>query len=686
MSEPLAKLPIAALRAQAEFDNANFDVFLPNPSGSGPVLYHKSSLGIDSLDFDRIEETGVGFLLIRLEDFHRCEEALESRLSAILSSETLDPGSKAIITHSAGSAVARQLLDGPPDAKALERTVGVVDTMMNSLMHEPAIASHLLQMAGHERSTASHMLIVSSLAMALGAEIFGQGEQALIRCLGTAGMLHDIGKLSVPEHVLKKVTPLTRAELALLQQHPIESVRLVTNDPTVSPMARQMILQHHERIDGRGYPLGLSDDEILMATRVLSVVDAFHAMVGRRTYRESMDAEHANRILMTQAGKQFDVDVLRIWEELCENRRADFDGTDPVAVAFSDSGEDEIATRDEHKPAPTVPANLDRRPARHLCPGETSVRCVYAGRLAAGQEVPPEFPARVHDISRSGLCILTETPLYRGELINVRMAVAGEYVWIRSKVAWCRHEAEMEYKNGLQFVHKMPADESHVTATVERAQGLVDPAEKDAVAVQESTAEEAKPSPKTQGGRKRTAGKAAEKEQLAGDASASRDLKRLNSLVSTGIRNKVKQREIIGLVMSGDIESRTEGARVLGRINTTQSREALCVLLNDQNRAVRESAIMTCGAHGVRQSMDQLRTIMNGDDVKHALFAAESLSKLDDKSGLRMAASILRKNIRESRLAARVVGEITGHKFAANSEGIKAAIRYLKAKQLVGFS
>ena len=573
----------------------------------------------------------------------------------------------------------------------MTRTVQVVDTLMDAMLHEPAIAGHLLQMAGHERSTASHMLIVASLAMTLGGEIFGTEEQDLIQCLGTAGMLHDIGKLSVPESILKKTSPLTRQELTVLQQHPIESVRLVSNDPTVSSMARQIILQHHERLDGRGYPLGLSEDEILMATRIVSLVDAFHAMVGRRTYRESMGATQANRILKTQVGKQFDPEVLRVWEKLCDERKDACDGNNTVSVMMSDLPVDEIATRDEHKPTPAMPDNLDRRPARHQCRGETSVRCVYAGRLAGGQESAIEFSAPVFDISRSGICIHTDTPLYRGELLNVRISVHGEYVWLRSMVAWCRHLGPCTYKNGLQFVSKLSAGDSYKTATLEAAQGLVSPSEKenrlDEVPgeLQFNASAESEQGDEEKAGKK-AAGKKGNNQLIDKDSTGftgSRSAKRMATLASSGLRSKSTQKEIIALAMSGDIETRVEGARLMGRINTKQSRQALCVLLNDKNRAVRESAIVTCGTYRVRQSIDELHTKLKGDDVQHALYAAESLALMDDKSGLRLAASLLKRNLPESRLAARVVGEITGHEFAANREGIKAALRYLKAKQLL---
>ncbi|MHC5111026.1 MAG: HD domain-containing phosphohydrolase [Planctomycetota bacterium] len=660
MAEDLSRIPIAAVRAHAQFDHSNFDVYLPNNTGSGPVLYHKSELGVAELDLDRIEASGLQYLFIRTEDVHHCEEALEQRLSDILASPKIDSGSKAVIAHSAGSSVAKNLLRDPTSNESIGRTVRVVDSIMNSLLEQPVIAGHLLDMAGHERSTASHMLIVSSLAVSFGAEVFGKEEIELIKCLGAAGMLHDLGKLSIPESILKKAEPLTRDELLLLQQHPVESVRLVKDDPSVSSLTRQIILQHHERVDGKGYPLGLSAEEILTASQVLGIVDSFHAMIGRRTYRSSMKESEANRILMTQADKQFDSRLLRMWVNHCGQRLAAQAESGCSVRVGEPTVQDvnEIAVRDEHKPRAAVPSVLDRRPTRHVCGGEAMVRFIVVGTIAGGFESQNEFRAIVHDLSKSGICVYTANPMYRGEIVNIEIEVKGQRLWIQSKVAWSRHHETAVYQNGLQFLKKIEASECHDPVDFGAQEFL--PENDEAATTSETQGEENKES------------------EPANDPIA-----QLKAIKANRAKDRASQQTVVTMAMSGDTNVRTEALEVLVSMNTSMTRKAVSVMINDEHRDIREAAVVASGTLKIRQTIPDLQKLLQSDDLKVSLYAAESLALMDDKSGLRLAADILARKIPESRLAARVVGEIVGHKFGANRVGMKAASRYLEGKKLI---
>jgi len=209
----LEKIPTSALRAHLLSQDLGVEVYLPPSSGQTPVLYHKNAGGFSTQDLDRIERKGIGSLYIRSEDFHACEAELEERLGSILADPTIQPAAKAIIAHSAGSSAARAITEDPANTQSLERMSGVVDSLIDALLLDTDLTSYLLEMAGHERSTASHMMIVSSLAVALGTEVFGSDDVETLRSLGIAGMLHDLGKLSVPSAILKKKGKLTRAEM-----------------------------------------------------------------------------------------------------------------------------------------------------------------------------------------------------------------------------------------------------------------------------------------------------------------------------------------------------------------------------------------------------------------------------------------------------------------------------------------
>jgi HD-GYP domain-containing protein (c-di-GMP phosphodiesterase class II) len=123
-------------------------------------------------------------------------------------------------------------------------------------------------------------------------------------------LLHDIGKIGIPDAILLKREPLTAAEVEQLQMHPTLGESLVSSIPYLSGVARDVIAYHHERPDGTGYPWGLKGDQIPLAARIFAVCDAFDAITNDRPYRRARDADEALVELQAQAGTQFDPDVV----------------------------------------------------------------------------------------------------------------------------------------------------------------------------------------------------------------------------------------------------------------------------------------------------------------------------------------------------------------------------------------
>jgi HD-GYP domain-containing protein (c-di-GMP phosphodiesterase class II) len=131
-----------------------------------------------------------------------------------------------------------------------------------------------------------------------------------------AGMLHDIGKVGVPDGILHKPGKLTDAEFAVIKRHPELGAQMLDH-PSLTDV-REWVGQHHEQPDGRGYPQRLSDDEIPLEARIIAVADAYEAMTSDRSYRSSLDHEAARAELERCAGTQFDPRVVRALLSLLE--------------------------------------------------------------------------------------------------------------------------------------------------------------------------------------------------------------------------------------------------------------------------------------------------------------------------------------------------------------------------------
>lgn len=168
--------------------------------------------------------------------------------------------------------------------------------------------------------TRGHSTRVTDLAEAVARRL-GWGEER-IASLRVGGPLHDIGKLAVSEHVLRKEGRLDDHELAEIREHPKIGAKLLMR-VTALREAIPYVLYHHERWDGTGYPSGKAGKEIPVEARVLAIADAFDAMTSDRPYRSALTREEALAEVERCAGTQFDPEIARVFLEVFGGETAD---------------------------------------------------------------------------------------------------------------------------------------------------------------------------------------------------------------------------------------------------------------------------------------------------------------------------------------------------------------------------
>jgi HD-GYP domain-containing protein (c-di-GMP phosphodiesterase class II) len=160
------------------------------------------------------------------------------------------------------------------------------------------------RLAEKDTSTEEHTRRVAMLAVELG-ERLGLSPQRL-RSLAIGGLLHDMGKLSVPDRILRKPGALTDDEFAVIRRHPVWGRELLAELGGFPPLVLDLVLGHHERIDGRGYPEGRCAGELALEVRILAVADVYDALTADRVYREAWSAERALALLEEESGSAFD--------------------------------------------------------------------------------------------------------------------------------------------------------------------------------------------------------------------------------------------------------------------------------------------------------------------------------------------------------------------------------------------
>ena len=170
----------------------------------------------------------------------------------------------------------------------------------------------LVSLAEKDAATEGHTRRVAMLAVQVG-ESLGLPRRRL-RQLALGGLLHDMGKLSVPSAVLSKPGPLDDAEFAEIRKHPEAGERLLRVLGGFAPGVLRLVLDHHERLDGTGYPRGLAGDELDVETRILAVCDVYDALVSDRVYRSAWTSDRALALLRDE--RQFDQTCVAALERL----------------------------------------------------------------------------------------------------------------------------------------------------------------------------------------------------------------------------------------------------------------------------------------------------------------------------------------------------------------------------------
>ena len=173
--------------------------------------------------------------------------------------------------------------------------------------HEETLAALAGSLELRERYTAGHSRRVRDYAL-LVADEMGLRDPAFLAGLAQGALLHDVGKIGIPDRILLKPAPLEREERAVMRQHPEMGASLL-GDIASLRAARELILSHHERYDGAGYPRGLAGAAIPLAARIFTVADAFDALTTDRPYHEALSWEEAASKVADGRGSQFDPDA-----------------------------------------------------------------------------------------------------------------------------------------------------------------------------------------------------------------------------------------------------------------------------------------------------------------------------------------------------------------------------------------
>jgi HD-GYP domain-containing protein (c-di-GMP phosphodiesterase class II) len=194
------------------------------------------------------------------------------------------------------------------EGKKLSLAANRASALMDQAIKEPALLENLGAVMRQDYSIYAHSVNVSMLAMSFGHFLGLDAKK--IRTLGMGGLFHDVGMSSLPASILKKTEKLSEPDWQKIRTHPRKGYQMLLNVGAVTYDALMIVLNHHENIDGTGYPSGLKGEKITQLTRIVKIVDAYDAITSARPYHPPRPAFAAANDLMESRSDQFDKDLV----------------------------------------------------------------------------------------------------------------------------------------------------------------------------------------------------------------------------------------------------------------------------------------------------------------------------------------------------------------------------------------
>ncbi|MBF0338270.1 MAG: HD-GYP domain-containing protein [Nitrospirae bacterium] len=227
------------------------------------------------------------------------EKLVPDELREAVRDTTLSADKKARVVYSSATTIMARLLDDPR-AKNISAAKEGINHIVDIIISDDLTSHNLLQITSHDYYTYTHSVNVGLLSILLSKALFKGSDAHNMHELGAGFFLHDIGKVRVAPEILNKPGKLTEEEMMKMRAHPYQGYKILSETNQLTQECRYIVLQHHERADGTGYPKRLKADDIHLYGRIGCIADVYDALTSKRSYKPSMSPYDALRLMKEQ--------------------------------------------------------------------------------------------------------------------------------------------------------------------------------------------------------------------------------------------------------------------------------------------------------------------------------------------------------------------------------------------------
>lgn len=297
-------------------------VTIPGSWFRHPFLRSRFTLN-SARDIEKMKHWGVttvsvnaprnGFLgVVCDEAVPAAEETIPPELMETLHSNSVAPDCRAAAVKACSKMVMQRLMESTPDEETIQEAKEGFYEIIDCILEVDHLSRYLLSIRDFDAYTYSHSVNVGVLSLLVARRYFGRSDGHNLRELGIGFFLHDLGKTRINPGVIMKEGLLTDEEMTEMRRHPLYGFDILKETNQLTTECKLIVLEHHEREDGRGYPYGLYGGEIHVYARICALVDMYDALTSDRPYRQKMPPFRALNLIKE---KLYD----RTQKELFEN-------------------------------------------------------------------------------------------------------------------------------------------------------------------------------------------------------------------------------------------------------------------------------------------------------------------------------------------------------------------------------
>jgi HD-GYP domain-containing protein (c-di-GMP phosphodiesterase class II) len=306
--QSLGYLPVAT-GALCPVSVLNCDLYIQRPGCPYAELYCGKTCPLDEEHINQLRQDGVDHLYIRLEDADAYRDYL---CQHVLHAATVPQPLRLKALREVTRVAFEDALLANDCAKTVEVAKSFGQDLTGMLADQTPAFDELFKTLEHDFYTFTHVCNVSTYCTIIAIRM-SACDSAELPDLAAGALLHDIGKRHIPAQILNKTGKLTDEEWELIREHPGSGFRELAARGDLSWGQLMMVYQHHERLDGSGYPAGVLGDEIHPWARICAVADVFDAMSCRRPYRKALPIVEVCDYLTKHPGLRFDAEVVDCW-------------------------------------------------------------------------------------------------------------------------------------------------------------------------------------------------------------------------------------------------------------------------------------------------------------------------------------------------------------------------------------